>query len=644
MTKKGMCIVLVLAILLSTVACSAQQTVSAGVDSTAEPGSAATEMPETVPTAEPTLALTEEPTAEPTEEPTPEPTAKPTPEPTPAPTEEPLSDVQRNSINMLNYLAYLTQEINESKNSRLFLEQAYSDLINNIYPNSVDATTLYELTDLLDTLEGYRMLTVKRERLQYIYEQNKAQAVRAAVPNPMGLISAVSSFDWKRVVTSVVYMAVDSYTSYSAYKEQADLQNLKDGWELDDEEAKVLHNRRKDAFEYMIRMVNLYDLPGDLALNEEAVSTFVQWRNNENVVGRIRFLESNQDTYKAFGPYWLTLAESYYENRDYAKCLEAVETFEQMDSRIFRKNHDYARVLPLAVASAAEVLSGEEYNEKALHFAEKLLAHSDNSDWTLRYFAAQTYVDLYARTKEKGYLEKAYNVTLDNVNYLVGEQKKQNTAFLSDAKTVDVPKGATKEEKEEIKKLNKLFKEEKKTELPPIYEPLKLNCDLLFALAGQLDLSETDRQRVDDLLHNRGERLFLSEPVDNLYYFHPVYAAVDSHDIKTDFDGKTLRLPAKYLTGAVSVKVTVTRGEEAIILDDWTVENVERADAGKLETFIVTFSSDAAKKMKYQAEDSISIEIDPAKESGVAPLTFQYRTMTVNKAIVVKTIVFERVK
>lgn len=644
MTKKGMCIVLVLAILLSTVACSAQQTVSAGVDSTAEPGSAATEMPETVPTAEPTLALTEEPTAEPTEEPTPDPTAKPTPEPTPAPTEEPLSDVQRNSINMLNYLAYLTQEINESKNSRLFLEQAYSDLINNIYPNSVDATTLYELTDLLDTLEGYRMLTVKRERLQYIYEQNKAQAVRAAVPNPMGLISAVSSFDWKRVVTSVVYMAVDSYTSYSAYKEQADLQNLKDGWELDDEEAKVLHNRRKDAFEYMIRMVNLYDLPGDLALNEEAVSTFVQWRNNENVVGRIRFLESNQDTYKAFGPYWLTLAESYYENRDYAKCLEAVETFEQMDSRIFRKNHDYARVLPLAVASAAEVLSGEEYNEKALHFAEKLLAHSDNSDWTLRYFAAQTYVDLYARTKEKGYLEKAYNVTLDNVNYLIGEQKKQNTAFLSDAKTVDVPKGATKEEKEEIKKLNKLFKEEKKTELPPIYEPLKLNCDLLFALAGQLDLSETDRQRVDDLLHNRGERLFLCEPVDNLYYFHPVYVAVDSRDIKADFDGKTLCLPAQYLTGDVSVKVTVTRDKETVVLDDWIVENVERADAGKLETFIVMFSSDAAKKMKYQAEDSISIEIDPAKERGVAPLTFQYRAMIVNKALVVKTIVFERVK
>ena len=36
-------------------------------------------------------------------------------------------------------------------------------------------------------MEKYRMIDVKRERLQYIYEQNQAQAIRAAIPNPMGL-------------------------------------------------------------------------------------------------------------------------------------------------------------------------------------------------------------------------------------------------------------------------------------------------------------------------------------------------------------------------------------------------------------------------------------------------------------------------
>lgn len=640
MVKKNICILLIFAMLLPIVGCGAQQTLSSAAEATAEPVLASKEAPTAQPTAKPTT----EPTPEPTEEPTPEPTPEPTTEPTPTPTTDPLSDVQRNSVNMLNYLAYLTQQINASKNSRLFLEQAYSDLINNIYPNSVDSTTLYELTDLLDTLEDYRMLSVKRERLQYIYEQNKAQAIRAAVPNPMGLISAVSSFDLRKVVASVVYMAVDSYTSYTAYTEQADLQNLKDGWELDDEEAKVLHERRKGTFEYMIRMVNMYDLPGDLALNEEAVATFVQWSNNENVVGRIRFLESNRNTYKAFGPYWLTLAESYYANGDYAKCLEAVETFEQMDSRIFRKNHDYARTLPLAVASAEEVLSEEEYIETAGRFAEMILANSDNDDWSLRYFAAQTYVGLYARTKDKGYLEQAYDVTLDNVNYLIAEQKKQNASFLADAKEIEPPKGATKAEKEEIKKLNKLQKEEKQTELPPIYEPLKLNCDLLFALADRLELSDAERQRADDLLHTKGERLFLCEPVDNLYYFNPVYAPVDDQQITVEFDGKTLRLPARYLTEGVSVRVTITRGNETLVLDDWTLVNVQRKEAGKLDTFAAEFTSAAAKKTKYQEGDSIWIEVAPTDYSEVGPLTFQYRTLTVNKALLVKTIVFERVK
>ena len=113
--------------------------------------------------------------------------ATPTPEATPEPTPEAekLTPQQRNAINMLNYLRALAQEIRASSNSRLFLEECYSTLLNNTHPNAVDQATLDEVMSLLDTLEKYRMIAVKRERLQYIYEQNKAQAIRDAVPNPM---------------------------------------------------------------------------------------------------------------------------------------------------------------------------------------------------------------------------------------------------------------------------------------------------------------------------------------------------------------------------------------------------------------------------------------------------------------------------
>ena len=104
-----------------------------------------------------------------------------------------LSSTQRNSINLLNYMTVLTQEINESKGNQLFLESAYSSLVNDIYPNSVDTKTQAQITSLMDTVDEYRMIAVKRDRILYIYEQNQAQALRQAIPNPVGLLSAVQS-------------------------------------------------------------------------------------------------------------------------------------------------------------------------------------------------------------------------------------------------------------------------------------------------------------------------------------------------------------------------------------------------------------------------------------------------------------------
>lgn len=172
---------------------------------------------------------------------------------------------------MLNHLAVLTQEINASQNSRMYLEEAYSMLINNTFPNAVDSRTLSQLTGILDILEKYRMIAVKRERLDYVYEQNRAQAIRSAVPSPLGLMSAVQSFSLSKLAASVVYMAVDSYTSYASQTAQADMQYLQDGWTLDDEAAAALHESRKSTFSYMVRIVGDYGLPGDLTLSENAV-------------------------------------------------------------------------------------------------------------------------------------------------------------------------------------------------------------------------------------------------------------------------------------------------------------------------------------------------------------------------------------
>ena len=148
---------------------------------------------------------------------------------------------------------------------------------------------------------------------------------------------------------------------------------LEDGWALDDEASAVLHNSRKSAFSYMVSIVNEQDLPGEMALNENYVEEFVNIKNSSNVVQQIQFLESNEATYQSFGDYWLTLAQSYYDHGDYSKCLETIASYELLGVRIFRKDYDYARVLPLVISAAGEIKETSEYAGFAEEYCLKIL-------------------------------------------------------------------------------------------------------------------------------------------------------------------------------------------------------------------------------------------------------------------------------
>ncbi len=274
-------------------------------------------------------------------------------------------------MNMLNYLAVLTQQINSARNSRLFIEEAYSSLINNTHPNAIDENTQFHLASILDALENYRMIAVQRDRLKYIYEQNQAQALRRSLPSPLPLISLSKSKKIMKDLLSLTFMAVDAYASYIDQKAANDLRDMEATWALDDEEVKGLHGIRKQTFNYMIETVNAYKLSGDQALNENAVDEFVAWKNNTNIVQRILFLESNHRTYKDFGSYWLTLAQSYYANEDFDKCLDALSNYDKLQTRIFRKDYDLAKVLPMAIVAAKELKNEAEYVELAGQFAER---------------------------------------------------------------------------------------------------------------------------------------------------------------------------------------------------------------------------------------------------------------------------------
>ena len=587
--------------------------------------------PETMETTVPeTTAETIAPTTAPAE----------TPEVTEPVEEVNLTTTQRNSINMLNYITVLTQAINESSGSRVYLESVQSSLLNNIYPNAVDTKTQSQINNLWRTIDGYRMIAVKRDRLAYIYEQNRAQALRQAIPNPLGLLSAVQSGSILKSAVSVLYMAVDAKTSYDAASTQADLQYLQNGWELEDAEAAELSSSQLNLLNYMLDMVRDNDFPGEYALTADAVTAFVKWTNETNLTRKINWLETNEETYCEFRTYWLELARSYYLGNQYRNCLSAFEKYEEVATRIFRKDNDYAEIIPMAIVAAKSTMSNAKYVDFADKYVTILLKNCADDDWLLKYFAAQICVDLYGITSERFYLSRAYDIAYDNVNELVDVQIALNEAYLADIEEFKVDNDVSKREKQEIKEYNKYLREKRNTELPPVNEAFYLNCELLFALADELNVSYVKKNDIDDTIHENDAPIFLTEVLDNRFWARKIIPAIDPDSINVEFNGKKLVIPASCLTDRFLVTVSISGGT---VLDVWKVDKVDRPkNSTDCTEFMVTLVSEKGKKYDFSAGETVTITVTPVADTPDETIQFSFDVVGTKTLWVINGIEFER--
>ena len=589
------------------------------------PAPESTEPSEETPPEE-SIAPTEQPT-----EPTPPPVVVPT---EPEKDENGLTEQQRNSFSMLYYLAITAEDIRISKDNRLILDDIYTSLLNDINPGAIDETTQDHLKNLRDIIKSYINISVKRDRLQYIYNQDKAATIRSAVPNPLAILSMTNSFNWKKLATSVVYTVVDSYTNYKNANDAVDQEFLMSGWELDDEETDTIQKNRERAFDYMVDIVQEYALDGKLTLNEKAIETFAEICEIESVQQKIRRLESEEETYKLLGNYWLELADCYYQTSQYEKCLDCVDKYNALATGIYRKDYNYVQILPKAIVAAQETYTGDEYISRVQAFTDAIMENTTTEEWSTRYFAAQVYLDLYARTANREYLEAAYNIAYDNVTILLDEQRKLNATYLEDVQELTVPEPdyrfMTEKEKEEaekeykaeqkrLKAYNKALKDARETELPPLYEPLVLNCDLLFALADEMGISSREKAEIEDILQTDKNGVFLSKPVNDRYSF-----TTEKTDYSIEFTKDKIVIPAELLTVGAEVVVSVSDGGNSTTFNDCVVSKVVR-EGDTISTFKATITSKLMNDYGWTENSKVTVKIINADDDN--PLVFKFKVV-----------------
>ena len=525
---------------------------------------------------------------------------------------------QRNSFSMMYYLAITAEEIRTSKDNRLVLEDIYTSLLNDINPGAIDEITQDHLKNLRDIIKSYLNIETKRERLQFIYNQEKAAAMRSAVPNPLAILNVTNAFDWTRLAMSIAYTAVDSYNSYKQASESADMEFIMSGWELDDEEKETVMKNRDRAFDYMVDMVQEYHLDGLKTLNEKAIEKFAEISATENASERIKLLLAEESQYNLLGKYWLELADAYFETEQYEKCLECVAEYNTLATGIYRKDYNYLQILPKAIVAAQKTYTGDQYVEKIAEFADAIMENTSTDDWSVRYFAAEVYLDLYSKTNEQAYLDTAYKIASENVTVLLKEQRSINDTYLAEVvkqtatepdyryMTDDEKKEAEKEYKEEkkrVKSYNKALIESRKTELPAVYEPLVLNCELLFALADQMNVSDAEKADIEAILKTSSNGIFMVKPINAAYSF------TDNKVENTiELSKDELIIPADLLTSDSKIVVTVNKNGQTTSFDDCAVKNVKR-EGTTVDTFKAYVTSKQMKKHEWTADSKITVSI-----------------------------------
>lgn len=545
-----------------------------------------------------------------------------------------LTATQKEALNMLNYMSMQTYRVDEGRSNRVFLDSVYKTLKNNMNLNAINSRTKARMNKLMDTIFKYQMLEEKKDRLEFIYEKNKAQAMREAIPDPRGLLSAVMSGNMLKGAASVLYMAADSIASYQTASSQAELEYIKSGWELEDEEAAELHESAKETLSFMIDIVNEYDIPGDYTLNETMIKDFVEWsdKSDDELEGKIHWFETHENTYYYYGPYWLELAKDYYNYGKYSQCLEAIRQYERVTSRITRTDYEYANTLPMAILSAQEVMSKGEYEKYASNACELIINNTYTSDWELRYFTALIYMELYKTHNKSDYLDKAYELILGNVVELAEKQKSINKAYLEDVVEVEPPKDATKRQIEENKQYNALLQEERKVAVPPIHEPFYVNCELLFAIAEEKNISSEEMKKIENIIHVNGSRVFLAKVVDDKFWFENKPEVIDANEIDVKYDAGILSVPASCITEQTFINVIVENDNLYKAFVRWTVSSVDRPDnSSNCEDFIVNYYSEAAGDHVYSEGDIVSVCITPLKEYPDEKMVFKYRVRIENK-------------
>lgn len=324
-------------------------------------------------------------------------------------------------LRLTRKLLYETSRVLVSQNNRAVLDEIYLNTLDFYQDTSI--TNSQYIADFKDDIVEFKSIDVKRERLEYLYNQKKSMQIASLVPNALSVATiAFSSGNPKRAIIAIAGTALSSVSSYLTTKQQNELDMIQSKWELDDEGSRVFNNLTNSLFLNLTALAHEYGFSREDYASPITLQNFIKLVEDENTTAKDiiqRCVGTTIETeLSRFSDYWRVVGTAYYELGDYNSALSAIKKYEECYEDVFFHDENYAQMMMIKAYCIDELsFNKTEIIDELVEIADAIYSNFlEEEGWEQKYYCYQIYKDVAKYTADKNYLVKAFAV-LDEVLY-----------------------------------------------------------------------------------------------------------------------------------------------------------------------------------------------------------------------------------
>jgi tetratricopeptide (TPR) repeat protein len=274
-------------------------------------------------------------------------------------------------------------------NDKVVLDQEYNNIINNLNLSKIpDADIITLLQELMDLLTSSKIQEHERAHLMRNYEKNIQEELKKRLRSRI--------FDTDLVLnpyTTVLNAMLNVGSFYFNYRSQID-QYRKEAdekaWQIEAKTLEGLNQFYKKLLKYSWDLMRRYNFPDEWRLDEKQLSTYTAILKERDPELRYRKLERIERSFQKFPPYWYYRGQTAMDIGRRDEALRCFDQFQSIHQGIFRKD-PYAA----STAMCRTMLAGEAASPDTIRKdLERILANSDDADWSNILFAAMQYARL----------------------------------------------------------------------------------------------------------------------------------------------------------------------------------------------------------------------------------------------------------